>query len=184
MYGFPENRDSTVGTLRRARVEKIDDSGAQQIMKRLLGMSSDEPEDVYRAQSHGFTSHPPAGSEGLFLALGGRSDRLVGLGFEHKDKRPKDLPEGGTALYDADGKVLKFIKDETTLDAGGKPIKITNASTVLIEGASDVAVGVKDGRYVRIRPGRVDLGVTSATAEASNAVMTDAGPSSVVFAVV
>lgn len=183
MYGYPENRDSTVGHLRRARVDKIDDSGAQQIMKKLLGLASEKPEDVYRAQSHGFSSHPPAGSEGLFLALGGRADRLIGLGFEHKDKRVKNLPEGGTALYDADGKVLKIVKDETTYDAGGKPIKITNASTVLIEGASDVVVGVK-GRYIRIRPGRVDLGVTDKAGQAGPAVMTEAGPSSIVFAVV
>lgn len=182
-YGFPEGRDSVVGSLRRARVDRIDDSGAQQIMQKLQGLAGDAPEDVYRAQSHGFSSHPPAGSEGLFLSLGGRSDRLIGIGFEHEEKRPKDLPEGGTALYDADGKILKFIKDETTLDAGGKPIKITNASTVLIEGSSDVAVGIKGGRYIRIRGGRVDLGVASPSADAPNAVVTTAGPSSIVFAV-
>ena len=182
-FGYPENKHSTIGTLRRARVDKIDDSGAQQIMKKLLGLASDAPEDVYRAQGHGLTSHPPKGSEGLFLSLGGRTDRLLGLGFEHKDKRPKDLPEGGTALYDAYGKVLKMIKDSTTLDAGGKPLTIKNATTIKIEGQTDVAVGLS-GRWIRIRPGRVDLGVTSPTGEATPAVVTDAGPSSVVFAVV
>jgi phage gp45-like len=34
------------------------------------------------------------------------------IGFEHKDHRPKNLPVGGTALYDATGKILKIVKDE------------------------------------------------------------------------
>lgn len=182
-YGYPENQHSTIGTLRRARVDKIDDAAAQQIMKKLIGLKGDQPEDVYRAQSHGLTSHPPKGSEGLFLSLGGRSDRIMGLGFEHKDHRPKNLPEGGTALYDHSGKVLKMVKDQTELDAGGKPVVIKNATTIKIEGQSDVAIGV-NGRWIRIRPGRVDLGITSPTGQADPAVMTDAGPSSKVFAVI
>lgn len=180
---FPESRDSLIATLRRATVIEVDDRGTQQMLKRMRGLRSEEFEDVYRPQPHGLTSVPPSGAEGLFLALGGRSDRLVALGFEHKDKRPRNLPAGAVALYDADGKVLKLVKEETVLDAGNKPVTIKNATKIKIEGAEDIAIGV-NGRWIRIRPGRVDLGVTSPTGEAVPAVETTAGPSSKVFAVV
>ena len=88
---YPENRASTIGTLRRGTVQKIDDSGSQQIFRKLRGLKSEAPEDVYRPQSHGFSSHPPEGSEGLLLSLGGRADRMVALGYEHKDHRPKTV---------------------------------------------------------------------------------------------
>lgn len=122
--GFPENRHSTIGTLRRARVEKIDDSGAQQIMRKLVGLKGDQPEDVYRAQPHGFSSHPPAGSEGLFLALGGRSDRLIGIGFEHKDHRPKGSPAGTAMLYDDKGNVV-FVKGQSGIVITARQGKVT-----------------------------------------------------------
>lgn len=179
---FPEGQEGIVAQIRRATLLKTDDSGTQQILKQLRGLASEQPVDVYRPQPHGFSSHAPSGSEGLFLALGGRSDRLLALGFEHKDKRPKNLPEGGTALYDADGKILKMVKDGVDLDAGGKPVTIRNATTVKIEG-SDAVFGVQ-GRYVRVRAGRVDLGIESPTDSAPNAVITDAGPSTKVFAVI
>lgn len=177
----PEGRDATLATLRRATLLEVDDAGTQQIIKRMRGLAAERPEDVYRAQPHGFTSHPPEGSEGLFLALSGRSDRMLGLGFEHKDHRPKSLPPGGAALYDANGKIIKLIKDENVWDAGGKPVTIRNATTIKIEATESVAIGV-DGRWIRIRPGRVDLAVKTATEDAPYKVVTEAGPSEVVFA--
>src|SRR5438105_4752594 len=114
---FPEHREGLISSLRRATVVETDDSGTQQFLKRLRGLASERPEDVYRPQPHGFTSHAPVGSEGILAALGGRSDRMLALGFEHKDKRPKNLPEGGVALYDADGKIIKVVKDEILIDA-------------------------------------------------------------------
>lgn len=115
---FPEGQEGIVATLRRATVQQIDDSGTQQILKKITGLKSESFEDVYRPQPHGLSSNPPAGSEGLFLALGGRSDRLVGLGFEHKDYRPKNTPAGATVLYDDKGNVV-FAKgsDGISIDA-------------------------------------------------------------------
>lgn len=179
--GYGEHGDGLVGMLRRATVLETDDSGTQQILKKLRGLASERPEDVYRPQPHGFSSHPPKGSEGWFAAMGGRSDRLLALGFEHKDHRPKNLPEGGAALYDMHGKVLKIVKDEIDIDAAGKPVTIRNATVVKIEGAERVSVGA-GGRWVVVRPDRVDLAVMSPTEQAIPKVMTDAGASNVVFA--
>ncbi len=136
-FGYPENQHSTIGTLRRARVKEIDDSGTQQILKRITGLKNDYPEDVYRAQSFGVSSHPPKDSEGIFLALGGRSDRLIGLGFEHKDHRPKSSPAGTAVLYDDKGNVI-FSK-------GSDGIRV-NAKTGEVEiHSQDKKVWIKPG---------------------------------------
>lgn len=178
---FPEHRESVIGTLRRATSFEIDDSKSQQFVKKMRGLKSEQFEDVHRPQPHGFSSHPPSGSEGIFLALGGRSDRLLALGFEHKDKRYKNLPEGGAAIYDADGKVIKLISDKGVWDNGNKPLEIGNATKIKINGKNDVAIGV-DGCWVRVRGGRVDLGVASPDGSAEFGVETSGGTSTVVFA--
>lgn len=180
-YNYPEIQEGVFAQLRRGTLEKIDDSGSQQIIKRLRGLASERPEDVYRPQWHGFSSHPPAESEGLFLALGGRSDRIVALGFEHKDKRPKNLQEGGVALYDADGKRIRLEKDINEWDAGNKPVTIKNATAVNIEGATDIHIGV-NGRWIRIRPNRIDLAIKSKGESAPARVITEDGPSEVLWA--
>ncbi|WP_316191605.1 MULTISPECIES: phage baseplate assembly protein [unclassified Bradyrhizobium] len=110
---FPEGQEGIVAQLRRATVLKTDDSGTQQILKKMTGAASEQFEDVYRPQQHGFSSHAPKGSEGVFLALGGRSDRLLALGFEHKKYRPKDTPEGGAVIYNHTGDVVRVFKDNT-----------------------------------------------------------------------
>lgn len=130
---FPEGQDSLIATLRRGTVQKTDDSGTQQILKQMTGLKAESFEDVYRPQPHGLSSHPPAGSEGVLLALGGRSDRLLALGFEHKDKRPKNLPEGGTCLYDAAGNVVRIVKDDLQITHSQKIVCKVGSSTVTIE---------------------------------------------------
>jgi phage gp45-like len=130
---FPEGQEGLVGSLRRATVQKVDDSGSQQILKKMTGLKSEVFEDVYRPQPHGLSSHPPSGSEGHYLALGGRSDRLQAIGFEHKDKRPRNLPEGGTVLYDADGNICRIVKDDLQITHSQKIVIKVGSSTVTIE---------------------------------------------------
>ena len=153
---LPEGRDSLISGYRRATVMKTDDSGSQQILKEMQGLASEVFSDVYRAQPHGFSSHAPKGSEGFFHALGGRSDRLIALGFEHKDKRPRNLPEGGVALYDADGKLLRMIKDGTDWDFGAKPFTAHNVTKITI--TADDKIVIESKKNVVVKAPRVDLG--------------------------
>jgi len=175
---YGEHGDALASMWRRATlIGDTDDRGTQQLLKKLRGLASEEPEDVYRPQWHGLSSHPPKGSEGLLAALGGRADRWLALGFEHKDHRPKETPPGGTVLYDAHGKVIRLFKDELTVDAGGKPVTIKNASSVKIEADTTISIGVKNGRWIKITPNRVFLGGKSPEDEPVPKVMTDAGAS-------
>ncbi|MCB2106350.1 MAG: phage baseplate assembly protein [Rhodobacteraceae bacterium] len=138
---FPEGIEGLIGSLRRGTVQKIDDSGTQQFLKRATGLKSEAFEDIHRPQTHGFSSHPPAGSEGLFLALGGRSDRLLAIGFEHKDHRPKDLAEGQAKLYDHKGNVV-FMKGD------GLSVNAKTGSVEVRAQADKVTVVPGDGKIV------------------------------------
>lgn len=178
---FPESRDSVVPAFRRGTVVEVDDAASLQFLRRMRGSAGELPERVPRFQDHGITSNPPAGSEGLLGSLGGRSGRLFALGFQHKDLRPRELPPGGVALYDADGKVLKIVKDEIDLDAGGKPVTIRNASRVKIQATDKVSIGLGDV-WINIADGKVHLGVDGPDETATSRVLTEDGPAAKTFA--
>jgi phage gp45-like len=175
-----EHDDSIRTILRRALFRKVDDSKSQQKVD-LSGLKSERMEKIVRIQAHGFTSNPPKDSEAVIIQLGGRSDRTMVFGGEHKDHRPKDLEPGESAFYDAFTKVLKFFKDKTEWKLGNKPLVIKDATTIEISGSQRVSVGVA-GMWIKITPTRIDLAVSSATGTATHKVETEGGPSSKVYA--
>ncbi|WP_316234962.1 MULTISPECIES: phage baseplate assembly protein [unclassified Bradyrhizobium] len=153
-HWFPEGQEGIIAQLRRATVQKTDDSGTQQILKKMTGLKTETFEDVYRLQPHGFSSHPPSGSEGVFLSLGGRSDRLLALGFEHKDKRVRNLPEGGAVLYDADGNVVRIVADDLQITHKKKVVLTVGKSKVTIEPDKIT----HESPHVVVKSPHVDLG--------------------------
>lgn len=229
----------------RYLLQKIDDSKDIQLVDG-NGLADEQHTQIMRLYPHGFSSHSIKDSHFLSIGLGGRRDLLIALGGEHHEKRPKNLPEGDTILYNAEGDAIRMfgkktldithsknikisigqgLKDSSSSSSGGgsgasggggsgsdsgskgkeaeagkdkdvtivvteNDITLTKGDTIvkltadslLCQGAKDAAIGTKGGKFVRVRPGRVDLGVDSPTDEATPAVMTDAGPSTIVFA--
>ena len=102
----------------RFLLQKLDDKGKQQYAK-VDGLTDETFERVMRVQPHGFTSHPPAGSHMLGIALGGKRDTLALLGGEHPDKRHRNVGEGNTAIYNADGTIAKHVGKDYSVDAEG-----------------------------------------------------------------
>lgn len=159
-----EHEDAIRSVMRRARVVKVDDSGTQQKLD-LRGLASDQPQKIVRIGQHGFASNPPKDSEGVLLALGGRSGRLMFLGGEHKDHRQKDLKTGQAVLYDDKGNVI-FAKGSDGISIKSKD------SVVEIEA---------QGHKVTIDGQNIYLG-GDGTGGGYSKVMTEAGPSANVFA--
>jgi|GEM_PF-2367695 len=94
----------------RFEIEKaVDEGGLQYVTGR--GLFGERFEKVLRAEPHGFASHPPAGSVGLALPMGGRRDQIAIFGVEHPKHRPADIPAGKAVLYDDKGQVV-FFKDD------------------------------------------------------------------------
>jgi phage gp45-like len=118
----PEDRDAIRAMLRRAAVVASDDSGSAQKL-RLSGLASEQLDGVVRIVDFGFASNPPAGGEGMLLCPGGRSDRAMFIGGEHRQYRPTALPIGACALYNSSGQIIKLIQNEIDVVCG--TLKIT-----------------------------------------------------------
>ncbi|SFM76719.1 phage baseplate assembly protein domain-containing protein [Methylobacterium pseudosasicola] len=166
------------GRLFRIEHVEADDSGDQQTLT-LYGLPNETLKKVPRIQSFGESSNPPVGSHGMGLQFGSADGgRLLNaaLGLEHAPSRPRNLKPGQKAVYDDKGNITRYLGDDGIWhDAKDKPQKITG-KTIEITGSDKVVVKVGD-MTVTVTAGRVDLG-----GEGGSPVMTQAGPSSVVFA--
>ncbi len=94
--------------LTRGTLESHDDSAGQQLID-ARGLSGESFTKIYRPMQFGFTSNPPKGSD-LALFRMGSSERILAMGVEHPDKRPKNLPDGVTAIYGADGEIASLVQ--------------------------------------------------------------------------
>ena len=167
-----EHADAIRNMLRRGTVVEVDDSGGQQRL-RVRGLAGEELADILRVQSHGLTSTPMPGAVGIIAALGGRSDRAVLLGLESEAYRPRNLNPGGTAIYDAQGKVLKFVTGRADYDGAGGDWKQRNVQKVQLEAGVEY--------WIQPAPGAsVFLGADPPFYP----VVTTAGPSQHVFAAI
>jgi phage gp45-like len=151
----------------RFLINKIDDSGEIQLID-ADGLADEKFTKIMRVYPHGFSSHAPKDSHMLGVGLGGRRDMLVALGGEHPQKRPRNIGEGNTAIYNADGTINKLIGKDWTLDAEG-------TMTVKVK-----KIVLKASHIVLQADKRIDLGKENAEFR----VETEGGPSSKVYAVV
>ncbi len=142
------------------RIEHVrtDDSGEFQTVD-ALGYAGETLEAIHRVQHHGFASSAPLSSHGIGLRLRGASDLAVALGLEDPASRQKNLPVGAAVLYDSKGNVIRAYTDngiQIQAAAGGIYLKPQDGQKVFLGGDG------KTGSYA--------------------AVLTESGPSSVVFA--
>ncbi|WFS07787.1 phage baseplate assembly protein [Methylobacterium sp. 391_Methyba4] len=166
------------GRLFRVEHVEADDEGDQQTLT-LYGLPNETLKKVPRVQHFGLSSNPPVGSHGMGLQFGGQDgSRLLNaaLGLEHAASRPRKQKPGQTTLYDDKGNATRYLGDDGIWhDAKDRPQKLTG-KTIEITGTDKVVVKV-DNMTVTVTANRVDLG-----GEGGSPVMTQAGPSSVVFA--
>jgi phage baseplate assembly protein V len=120
------------GQLRRVIASAINDQGAQQYAA-LQGIAGENPGEVTRLQHFGFNAIPPAGSEGLLLALGGRSDKGYVLGLEHPKYRPTGNNPGETYIYDANSNIVSLVQSNIRIVSPGT-ITLT-APTIVLNGS-------------------------------------------------
>lgn len=230
-----EHEDGIRSSTRRARIVEVDDSRSQQRLK-IKGLKNEEAKKIWRTQDFGFSSVPPADSDGIFEQLGSRSDRSTYRDAGHEKYRPKNTPEGGTVLFNHSGDIIRVFKDNLdavhskkinirighgydagnsgndgdaataiddkqsddtktisivaedgvgiTLTYEGSTIVIRDDGHIIAKAATQFSGGVDGGRWVVVRSGRIDLGVTDPDGTATPQVVTTSGPSTKVFCVV
>lgn len=103
----------------RFAIDAVDDSGPLQFVN-ASGLDSEVFTKITRIQQHGFSSVSPIDAHMLAISMGGRRDQLFAFGGEHPNFRPRNLGPGNTALYNADGSIMKLVGKNFTVDAGGK----------------------------------------------------------------
>lgn len=128
-------KDAVATMVRRVIIKAVNDMGDQQLLD-LAGLAGETLPGIMRVESYGLASHPPSGGEGIIACLGGRSDRAVFIGGEHPEFRPKNLPTGGTMLYDAFGQHLKFIEHNVEL-VGAETMTI-RSPVIILDGAVQI----------------------------------------------
>lgn len=88
------------------------------------GPAGEGPTGIPWAQQHGFASRPPRGSLGYRQALYGRHSQLVVFGGENPKMRPV-LDQGGAALYNHLGHIVKVIDAGLVVDIDDQTIDVT-----------------------------------------------------------
>ncbi|WP_319517234.1 phage baseplate assembly protein V [uncultured Martelella sp.] len=100
------------------------------------GLYNDGFTKILRIEPWGYASVPVAGSRGIAVPLGGNADMAVFLGGESGGHRPPGLPAGASALYDANGNIIKCVGTGIVIDVAGRTIDITAGQWTLTGNAT------------------------------------------------
>ncbi len=135
------------GIVRRGVVSNSDSSGAGQTLQTKL-LADDVADGVEHFEPYGFTSHPPAGAEGLVFAVGGERAHAVGINFGSRGDRLTDLEQGEVAMYHPSGSsiVLRNTGAIEVLPAPGQTVALgaTVGGLPVARAGDPVAVTVPD----------------------------------------
>ncbi len=147
-------------SLFRAEVVSVDDTGDIQTVT-ALGHAGEQIEGALHIQPHGFSTNPPVGSHGVGLRIRGESDLAVFLGFQDPTSRPKKLPTGERAFYNAGSVLLQTSGDDLNLSQKGT---FTLSIKSLVLKCGEVTVTI-DGNGLAVTGGKVthnghDIGAT------------------------
>ncbi|HBX6129622.1 TPA: phage baseplate assembly protein V [Klebsiella pneumoniae] len=146
----------------RALVRIVTDSLGRQNLQ-VQSLADETNDDVERFQNYGFSSVPPAGSEAIVVAVGGRRGGMVAIAVEDKGSRPRGGEEGDVILYHQEGHVIVLKKGglaeirvkkinliaDDSCDIIGKQINITGPTSfsedIQVQGKSFLDHIHKDG---------------------------------------
>lgn len=107
----------------------------------------------------------------------------IGKGY---DAGNSDSPSGDTDdKSDEDTTTISIVAEDgeaITLTYEGSTITVGADGHIVCQAANQFSGGVAGGKWVVVRGSRVDLGVSGPNGTATPAVITDAGPSTIVFA--
>ena len=126
------------------KIPLCDDTGS--VMRGQFAIGSLELLDgVPVMQQFGFSSVPPAGSDGIAVFLSGDRSNSAIIATGNAAARPKNKLAGETVVFNAFGMTIYLSKTGMTINGGGMPITITNAPTVTQNGDLHVTGAVIAG---------------------------------------
>lgn len=108
----------------RALLHAVQEGGNRQLLQ-IEALKGEVRDGVERVQQYGFTSHPLAGAQAVFVCVGGNRDHPVVVALDDPRYRIKDLQAGEVAIFNHQG-------TKVVLKLDGK-IEITGATEVLVD---------------------------------------------------
>ncbi len=150
----------------KAVVKLVKDSvGLQGVQA--TGLSDEVFDDATEHMQPGGLTHVPlAGSEGIYLTIGGVRDDGVLLCISHRAHRPKDLQAGETALYNEGDhqSTIRMLQDGSIVATSGGD----TASTITMAANGAITVTSGDGQPINLNGVAIDNdGNVSAPGEVS-----------------
>lgn len=118
----------------RFEVTGTSDDGDQQLLAG-RGLPGEEFVKVTRVQPFGFSGNVPDGAHGIGVAVNGRRDEVAVLGLEAPGHRPRNLPKGVAAFYNAFDILWRLLADKADLNHGGKNHHARNVAKYKVEAA-------------------------------------------------
>ena len=92
----------------RVTLNRTDEKGL--LTSQVEGLEGETLDNVERLENYGLAGRPPAGSEGVLMAVGGSRDHPVMAGLEHREHRP-EIAEGEVKLYSMFKQFVHLDKD-------------------------------------------------------------------------
>jgi phage gp45-like len=130
---------------------RMEEKGGQQFVSG-RGLFGDGFTRIHRPEPHGFMSNPVKGAKGLVVAP--YPDLAFILGLESPGLRPAGLPEGVSALYDANGNIIKMLMgDGISIDVAGSAFTLSKGGVTMTVSAAGVDI---TGGYLKVNGVRVD----------------------------
>lgn len=126
----------------KALIKTINDAGGIQTMQ--ITALAGETRDVERYQDYGLSSHPPAGSQGIVLFLGGDRSHGIAIKVDAPLTRKKGLTEGEVALYTDEGDYLWLKRNRQALLRANK-FNVIGSSETLMDLLIDSLTEISDG---------------------------------------
>lgn len=120
-----EIRGRVRGLIRRSTLGTLNVAGQLQTMQAKT-TADDVDDDVELFEPYGFTSGPPAGSEGLVLRVGGERGHSVALAFGKRSTRPSGVLQGEVSVYHESGAHVTLRTDGSieVYPANGQAVKL------------------------------------------------------------
>ncbi|HGM7154170.1 TPA: phage baseplate assembly protein [Serratia marcescens] len=94
--------------------------------------------DTPRMAEFGFSSGLPVGTDVVLAYLGGDRSSAVIVASNNQQYRQSGLKSGETLIYNQWGMFVKLTENGIEIEAKGKPVTVTNATTVTVTAAERI----------------------------------------------
>lgn len=121
------------------RLTAVDDAGPVQRIQVNFGPQQ-IVDGIIVPHDFGFSSNPPIDSDVAAGFMSGDRSKGIAYGINSQKFRYKNLPSGGTVLYDANGNSVLLTADGITVTSNALPVLVTGATTVTVVGTGSVTL--------------------------------------------